>query len=1118
MSLSDKRKALFDAMLKEQGVKKSKSDVITRTEFTNSIPLSFAQERLWFLEQLAPGNPVYNIPAPVRLKGPLDVVLLEDAFNEIVKRQDSLRTRFSQQAGHPVVEIAPQLTIYFNIIDLRSQLEESREELLHAAINEEARHPFDLANAPLVRVTIWQIDEEDHLFLLMMHHSISEAWSVALLFRELEQIYQSKLDGSQPDLPELPVQYSDYARWQRDRFKGEHLREQESYWKERLAGDIPLLQLPGDHPRQAVQSQNGAIYPLRLPQKLCEKLQGVCNQHGVTQFMTLLAAFQVLLFRYTGEQDLLIGSPASNRNRSELENLIGFFVNTLVLRTDLSGNPRFNELLQRVRETALGAFEHQDVQFEHLVQLLKLDRDLSHNPLFQVMFALQNTPMPSLHLEGIRQSEMLGHDKVHSGTTKVDLSMVIEVNDPEWIVWVEYNSDLFELSTIQRLLGHFNNLLVSIIQDPTQRISELTLMGDQERQCILQDWNDTGAAYDLNQCVHLQFEKMAQRYPDAIALCARSTRVGAPGSLEQFDYQSLNRNANQVAHYLKSLGVQAEDFVAVCAERSIESVVAILGILKCGATYVPLDPKYPTDRLAYVLQDSGASILLTQDHLVESLPGDEVQLVRLDTDWDSISQQPEVNPDSQIDPKQLAYMIYTSGSTGRPKGVEIEHRSLANLTAWHQSAYGVSPKDRATLLAGPAFDASVWETWPYLTAGASLHVPDEEVLLSPLRLNQWLSEQKISLCFLPTPLAEAVLKEPVPEDLQLRVMLTGGDKLRPGDWGAFPYKLVNHYGPTENTVVTTCATLAIDEETDTAPPIGRPISNTQVYIVDPYMQPVPIGVPGELLIGGASLARGYHNRSELNAEKFIQDHFSNDPDARLYRTGDLVRYLPDGNIEFLGRIDDQVKIRGFRIELGEIESNLMEHQNVREAVVIVRDDMADAPRLAAYVVCESQKTDTSEIRQFLKTRLPDYMVPADLMCLKEIPLTPNGKINRRALPKPDAAQTVQISEQLVPTTELEQTIARVWQDVLKIDRVGTNSNFFDLGGHSMLMAEVHEKLHASLRKEISMLDLFKYPTISGLASYFGHAGSEQVTLEQSQDRAQTRKAMMQKRKQTRAKR
>lgn len=1116
MSLTAKRKALLDALLKEQGVGSTKPDAITRVESADSIPLSFAQERLWFLEQLAPGNPVYNIPVPVRMKGPLDVEALEYAFNEIIKRQDSLRTSFTRQAGHPMAVIAPQLTININLIDLMSQAPKNREALLLAAVNEEARRPFDVANAPLVRVTIWRLDEEDHLLLLMMHHSISEAWSIALLFRELEQLYRSRLDGSTPELPELPVQYSDYARWQRDRFNTEQLQEQEGYWKERLAGEIPLLQLPGDHPRQAVQTQNGSIYPLRLPQRLCEQLQTLSNLHSVTLFMTMLAAFQTLVVRYTGEQDLLVGSPVSNRNRTELENLIGFFVNTLVLRTDCSGNPRFDELLQRVRETALGAFEHQDVQFEHLVQLLNLDRDLSHNPLFQVMFALQNTPMPSLHLEGIRRSEILGHDKVHSGTTKVDLSMVIEVNEPEWIVWVEYNSDLFELSTIQRLLGHFHTLLESIIQDPAQRISDLSLMGDQERQRIVQDWNKTGAEYDLNRCVHQQFEDMAQRFPDAIALCARSTRSGTPGAMEQVKYADLNRYANQVAHYLQSHGVQTGDYVAVCAERSIESVVGILGILKCGAAYVPLDPKYPAERLAYVLQDSGASVILTQEHLAESLPGHDTQLVCLDKEWETISQQADVNPVSRVDPKQLAYMIYTSGSTGRPKGVQIEHRSLANLVAWHRAAYEVSPQDRATLLAGPAFDASVWETWPYLTAGASLHVPDEEILLSPTRLYQWLAEQEISLCFLPTPLAEAVLKESVPDGLRLRAMLTGGDKLRPGDWGAIPYKLINHYGPTENTVVTTCVDVATDGETDNAPPIGRPISNTQVYIVDSFMQPVPMGVPGELLIGGTGLARGYHNRAELNAEKFIANHFSSDPDARLYRTGDLVRYLADGNIEFLGRIDSQVKIRGFRIELGEIEANLMEHANVGEAVVIVRDDMADDPRLAAYVVCADQQADMADIRQFLKTRLPDYMVPADLMCLEQIPLTPNGKIDRRALPRPDAAGVPENDDQVVPATELEQTIASVWQDVLKLDRVGTNSNFFDLGGHSMLMAEVHEKLHTSLDTEISMLDLFKYPTISDLASYVGVEGSGQVSLEQSQDRAQTRKAMMQKRKKTRA--
>jgi amino acid adenylation domain-containing protein len=780
-----------------------------------------------------------------------------------------------------------------------------------------------------------------------------------------------------------------------------------------------------------------------------------------------------LLYRYSGQDDIVVGTPVANRNRREIEGLIGFFVNTLVLRTDLSGNPSFEQLLGRVKEVALQAYAHQDLPFEQLVEALQPTRDLSYTPLFQVMFALDDASVPSVELPELAVSSY----PVEIGTAKFDLTLSME-NTADGLVGVwEYNADLFDEVMIARMAGHFQTLLEASAANPIQPISELSLLTQRERHQLLVEWNNTTIDYPQDKCIHQLFEEQVERSPDAVAVVFEG---------EQLTYRELNARANQLAHYLQALGVGSEVLVGICVERSLEMVVGLLGILKAGGAYVSLDPAYPPERLAFMLEDSCMPVLLTKAQQLEKLPLYQTRLIYLDKDWKEIALQSEENPTSEVTPDNLVYAIYTSGSTGNPKGVLVEHRGLLNLVFWHQRTFAVSPKDRATQLAGPAFDASVWELWPYLTAGASIYIANEQTRISPLQLRDWLVSNAITISFLPTPLAESVLLLDWPSDVALRTLLTGGDKLHNYPLPKVPFELVNNYGPTENTVVTTSGSIPAKERTDMAPPIGRPIANTQVYLLDNQLQPVPIGVPGELYIGGDGIARGYLNRPDLTDEKFIPNPFSNKLGSRLYKTDDLARYLPDGNIEFLGRIDNQVKIRGFRIELGEIEAALLQHLDVREAVVIVREDIPGDKRLVAYVVpkveavLEAAIPTVGELRSFLLAKLPDYMVPGAFVFLEAMPLTPNGKIDRRALPAPDTSHRELEDNFVAPNTPTEEILAAIWAEVLGLQLVGINDNFFELGGHSLLATQIISRIREAFKIELPLRHLFEAPTIASL--------------------------------------
>jgi amino acid adenylation domain-containing protein len=941
-----------------------------------NLPLSFAQQRLWFLDQLVPNNAFYNVPAAVRLTGSLNLAALKQTFNKIVLRHEALRTTFVMLEGRLVQAIAPTLTISLPVIDLRELPEAEREPQVRRLTTEEAQRPFNLSTGPLLRVTLLRLDQAEYLLMLNLHHIVSDGWSIGVLIQELGTLYTAFTSEKLSPLPELIIQYADFAHWQREWLQGEVLASQLAYWRQQLDG-ISQLNLPTDRQRPAVQTYRGATQLLQLPKSLSEALEALSQREGVTLFMTMLAAFQTLLYRYTQQEDITVGSPIANRNRSEIEGLIGFFVNSLVLRTDLSGNPTFRELLSRVREVALGAYAHQDLPFEKLVEELHPERNLSQNPLFQVVFALQNAPMEALELPGLTLSSL---QFVDTGTTRFDLEFhlwersskgaaTLTQNNGRGVEHSEgisglvvYSTDLFDETTITRMQGHFQTLLESIVANPQARLADLALLSEAECHQLLVEWNNTQADYPKNHCIHQLFEAQVEQAPDAMAVAIED---------EQLTYQELNSRSNQLAHYLQKLGVGSEVLVGLWVERSLLMVVGMLGILKAGGAYVPLDSNYLCDRLRFMLEDSQVSVLLTQERLVGGLPDaiacaqqdsaiqnpkskiQNSRVVCLDKDWETIAQESEENPKRCVTGSNLAYVIYTSGSTGKPKGVQIEHGGLLNLVFWHQRAFSVSPLDRVTQLAGVAFDACGWEIWPYLTTGASIHFPDAETRLLPEQLRDWLLSKAITLSFLPTPIAEKILSLDWPQDAALRTLLTGGDKLHQYPLASHPFNVVNNYGPTENTVVTTSGSVSVREQADLAPAIGRPIANTQVYVLDSRLQPVPIGVAGELYIGGDGLARGYLHRPDLTAERFIPNSFRPES-GRLYKTGDLVRYRADGNIEFLSRLDDQVKIRGYRIELGEIESVLSQHPAVVQTVVAIREDVPGEKRLVAYIALNAE--------------------------------------------------------------------------------------------------------------------------------------------------------------------
>ncbi|MCX4744348.1 amino acid adenylation domain-containing protein [Kitasatospora sp. NBC_01287] len=1042
------------------------------------LPLSFAQQRLWFLDQLEPGSSDYLIPFALRVNGPLDLTALESALSGIVARHEVLRTRFVADAdGQPAQHLDPPAPLTVAVHDLRDLRDrrdlrdlrelpdaEAREAAARELLRTESRRPIDLATGPLLRATLLRLADAESVLALTVHHIAFDGWSVALLARELTDRYAAAVDpapGSGTQEPaELPLQYADFALWQRQWLSEERIAGQLDYWRGQLAAIEPL-ELPTDHRRPARRGAAGAATAFTIPAELAARLRATATESGASLFMVLLATFQLLLAKYSRQHDITVGTPIAGRNRAEIEDMIGFFVNTLVIRTDLSGDPTFTELLDRVKETALGAYDHQDLPFERLVEELAPDRDPARNPLFQTAFALQNVPdLDSWQLAGAAV-EVLTPDVQDA---KFDLTLtVVEGAGEELRATVEYRTDLFEPATIARLAGHYRTLLAAATASPSARLSELELLTDAERRQLLTDWNGPTVDFPAHLTVHQLVEQQAAQNPEL-------TAVG------DLTYRELNERANQLAHHLRAQGITPGTLIAVCLERGPELVTTLLGILKSGAAYIPMDPEYPTDRLTYLITDSATPLVITNTTHTHQLPTN-TPLLLTDRNWPT---GPTNNPDPLATPDDLAYTIYTSGSTGHPKGVQVEHRSLVNLIHWHNTTFNTQPGNRVALLAGVAFDAAAWELWPALAAGANCRTTNETTRLTPTLLQQWLTDQHIRGTFLSTPMLEALATLPWnPHTTTLEHVLTGGDQLHLPTDQHLPFRIINNYGPTEATVLVTSTHITPG---DPIPPIGRPINNSSLHVVDPHGHLVPIGIPGELLISGTPLARGYLNQPTLTAEKFTHT-----PYGRAYHTGDLVKWRTDGQLEFLGRIDNQVKIRGHRIELGEIEATLLTHPAVTTATVIVREDTPGHKQLTAYLT--PTNTPHHDLRTHLTRTLPDYMIPTTYITLDHLPLTPNGKIDRKALPAP-AAQP-EASAQVAPRTPTEEAVTAIWREILGVESIGVHDNFFQLGGHSLLATRVTSRIRAALGVDLPVRTLFTAPTPAELATEIAESATAQ---------------------------
>ncbi len=1067
----EQRELLLQRFKKEQPSLATEPAAIPRRESADPLPLSFAQQRLWFLDQLEPNNPFYNIPIGAQLEGPLNVEALRLSFNEIVRYHETLRTSFEVVNGQPTQVVHPPYAPELPVVDLR-ELELAQREAEARRLSEaEALQPFDLAADQLFRITLVSLAEESHLLLLTMHHIISDGWSKNVLVKDLASLYEAYSQGNASPLPELPIQYADYTLWQREQLQGEALEEQLEYWKQQLGDASEVLELPADHPRPATRSYEGTRLGFAFSSELTEALKELSRSEGVTLFMLLTAAFQTLLHRYSQQQQITIGTPVAGRTRTEVEPLIGFFVNTLVLRTDFSGDPSFAELLQRVKTVALGAYAHQEVPFEKLVEELEVERSLSHTPLFQTMLVLENNPASAFNLSDLGLTIIGGSNR----SSIFDLTLYMG-EEPQGLTgaW-EYSTELFEEATIRRMMDHLERLLESVVAEPEQRVSRLPLLSKAEREQLLVGLNQTARVYEERACVHQLIAEQAARQPQTVAVSC-----GA----EQLTYGELNEQANQLAHYLRGLGVGPETIVGVCLERSVKLVVTLLGIWKAGGAYLPLDPEYPAERLSYMVINSGAPVLIREREAQEQFSELAVRQLVLTEEQEAIERCESRDPESEVGLENLAYVIYTSGSTGQPKGVMVQHGNLLNFLLSMREEPGLSDADRLVAVTTFSFDIAGLELWLPLLVGGHLWVAEAWRTADPVALRELLRSTGATV-MQATPVSWRMLLDAGWRGEPGFKVLCGGEALS----GTLAAELLgqsetvwNLYGPTETTIWSTrqaVGELAGELARLSVTPLGRGLANTQVYVLDQTGEVLPAGVAGELYLGGAGVARGYLGRAGLTAERFVPDPYGAAGD-RLYRTGDLVRWTSRGQLEFIGRRDEQIKLRGFRIELGEIETALKKCSGVRQAIALVRKITDFDQRLVAYVVPDPA-TDISirALREQLQGRLPEYMMPAEFLLLDELPLTPNGKIDRRALAALEHSTSSDKPFE-APRTPVEEMLAGIWAELLRVERVGVHDNFFELGGHSLLATQLVSRVREVFQTEISLRSLFEQGTLADL--------------------------------------
>jgi len=1062
-NLTEAKSALLKKWLR--GQVNSHTITIPRRPLNSPIPLSFPQQRQLFLELLEPGTAVNNLSVLLELKGKLELAALEQSANQIIARHDVLRTCFSFSEGLPTPEVLSYSKITIPIIDLQEIDFIEQETEARRLAEKDVLQPFDLTQAPLIRLKLYELSKEYYLLLVIVHHTIADGWSLGVFLRELIMLYQKNTFGTYLLLPELTTQYADYACWQTETQNEDLLQSSINYWKKQLSGELPVLELPTDQQRGARQTFSGGTHRFVLSAKVTEALEKLSQQEDVTLFMTLLTAFYILLHRYTGQDDLLVGTPVANRSLPEIENLIGVFINTIVLRTSLAGDPSFRELIRRVRETSSQAYAHQDLPFEKLVEELKPKRDLSRTPIFQVVFNLQNSPMPKLETPGLRIVPL----EIDRGVSQFELTLMMTKSERQYRCTVEYNRDLFTPGTVNRMFRSFQLVLEHAIINPDCTVSGLRIVPEEELHHIIHGANQTQITFPREKCLHQVFEEQVQQTPNAIAVIHNGTSI---------TYHELNNRANLLAGHLQLLGIKPEIRVGIFMEKSLSIVEALLGVLKAGGTYVPIDTSFPAERVKFILEDANVPVLIT--NVDTGLLGvTKVHIVNLnDEQFSTISDCS--NPQTNVSPGNLAYVIYTSGSTGQPKGVMVPHSALINFLWSMRTQPGINKNDVLLSVTSISFDIVALELFLPLIVGATVIIAGKEITNNPLLIDQEISSHQVNMMQATPATWQILIGSGWSGNPELKA-LCGGDVLA----RKLANQLLDHveslwnmYGPTETTVWSSVNQI---EKGDDAITIGKPIANTQIYILDRYMQPVPIGVAGELHIGGEGLAMGYLNQTHLTKEKFITDCFSSKPGTRLYKTGDRARYLKDYSIEILGRTDDQVKIHGHRIELGEIASVMMQHPSVHEAIVIARIDNSVDQRLVAYYTAKpDQLCEANEIQEFLRKKLPGYMIPASLVQLDKLPLSPSGKIDRRSLPVTEFVR--QLPGYIAPRNEVEQILADIWQNVLDVEMVGINDNFFDLGGASMQSLQIVAKANMyGLR--ISVENIFEYQSIAELVAH-----------------------------------